>query len=388
MLLALAMCLLLQGAPNKPLPKDPSTFVKVADNAKLPSLALDAEGNAYVAFVRNGNVEVAVSTDGGATFSAPVTAFHEGGRDAAITNRGPHIAVDHQKRVYVAAPLCLAPPNSPVVNDLYYCVSTDKGKIFGKPYMINDAPKSGAESVLAAACGPGDFHAAWLDVKNGKPALLYGKFGADGKRSGKAVSVNATPCENCPPAIAVDGKGNPCVAWREANHDAASKENRQIFLACSTDGGRSFGAAQRLNSVDSGIAECPAEAPALAATADGKTLAAAWMDRRDLERDANIYWAFGPPGKFTRDTDAHDDRRYTQRRPTLAIDTDGLVWCAWEDGRLSTQRVFYTNTKDPVNVPLGDAKEMGGSAPCLAVGGGKVAVAYQSGENVGFRILR
>jgi len=386
-MIAVLVAALLQ-AQAKPLPKDPSTFVKVAENAKLPQLALDADGNAYVVFVRNGNVEVAVSTDGGATFGAPVTAMNEGGRDAAILNRGPRIAVDNQKRLYVSAPLCLAPPNSPIVNDLYVCVSTDKGKTFGKPYMINDAPKSGAESIHAVACGPGDLHVAWLDVKTGKPALLYARIGADGKRVGKVVAVNATPCEGCPPAVAVDGKGNPCVAWRESNHDAASKEHRQVFLACSTDGGRSFGAAARLNSVDSGITDCPAEGPALAAAPDGKLLAAAWMDRRDLERDANIYWAFGPPGKFARDTDPHDDRRYTQRRPTLAIDAEGTVWCAWEDGRLSTQRVFFTNSRVPANVPLGDAKEGGGSHPCLAAAGGKVAIAYQSGENIGFRILK
>jgi hypothetical protein len=387
-MLIVAMALLLQAQP-KPLPKDPSTFVKVADNAKLPALVLDADGNAYVAFVHNGNVEVAVSSDGGATFSAPVIAFNESGRDAALANRGPRIAVDNQKRVYVSAPLNLAPPKDAVVNDLYYCVSTDKGKTFGKPYMLNDAAKSGAESVHAAACGPGDFQVAWLDVKAGKPpALCYSKFGADGKRSGKVVVVNANPCEKCPPAIAVDGKGNPCVAWRESNHDAASKEHRQIYMACSTDGGRSFAAAQRLNSVDSGISDCPNEGPALAAAADGKQLAAAWMDRRDLERDANIYWAFGPPGKFARDTDPHDDRRYIQRRPTLAIDADGVVWCAWEDGRVSPQRVFFTNSKDPANIPLGDVKEMGSSAPALSFGGGKVAIAYQSGENIGFRILK
>jgi hypothetical protein len=112
------------------------------------------------------------------------------------------------------------------------------------------------------------------------------------------------------------------------------------------------------------------------------------MDRRDLERDANVYWAFGPPGKFARDTDPHDDRRYTQRRPTLAIDADGAVWCAWEDGRLSTQRVFITNSRVPANVPLGDAKEGGGSHPSLAAGGGKIAIAYQSGDHVGFRVLK
>jgi hypothetical protein len=279
-------------------------------------------------------------------------------------------------------------PDAAVVMDFYYAVSTDKGKTWTRPYPISE-PKTGAEAAHAAVAGPADFHVAWLSSSDEKPPVLrYAKFGADGKKNGKAIQVAAYPCERCAPAIAVDTKGTIAVAWREANHDAVSKENRQIFIAYSTDGGKTFGAAQRLNSIDSGLAECPYEPPALAATADGKTFAAAWMDRRDLERDANIYWAFGPPGKFARDTDPHDDRRFLQRRPTIAVEPDGTVWCAWEDGRLSTQRVFFASTTAHANVPLGDEKEGGGFAPCLAAGGGKVGIAYQSGESIGFRLLK
>jgi hypothetical protein len=388
MLLSLLLPLLLQAQGKAPaLPKDTSTLVKVADGAKAPSLAIDADGNVYVAFSHGGNIEVAASLDGGATFSAPVRALDAHGRDGGSPNRGARLAVDAQKRLYVSAPLTLAPPDAPLANDFYFAVSTDKGKTWTRPHPISE-PKTGSESAHASAAGSGDLHVAWLATSGTRPpALCYARFGADGKKTGKTVTLTANPCEGCPPAVGVDARGNPAVAWRESSHDAASKENRQIFIAWSSDGGKSFGAPARLNSVDSGLAECPNEPPVLAATADGKTWAAAWMDRRDIERDANIYWAFGPPGKFARDTDPHDDRRYIQRRPTLAIEPDGTVWCAWEDGRLSTQRVFFTNTKSPPNVPLGTDKEGGCFAPSLAAGGGKVGIAYQSGETVAFRLL-
>jgi hypothetical protein len=388
MISLLCALLLLQAQGKAPLPKDESTLVKVADQAKLPSLALDADGNAYVAFVRNGNIELAISTDGGKTFGAPVTAVGAGGRDAAIPNRGPRVCVDKQKRIFVSAPLCTAPPSSAVINDLYFAVSSDKGKTFSKPFMINESAGTASESVHAAAAGAGDLHAAWLDSKSAKGrSLLYAKFDAQGKRSGKIVVITGFACENCPPGIAVDPAGNPSVAWREGPREPGAQGNRQIFLSRSTDGGKSFAAPAQLNSLDSGLTECPHEAPAVASSADGKVLAAAWMDRRDLEHDANIYWSFGPPGKFGRDTDCHDDRRYIQRRPALAIDADGVIWCAWEDARLSTQRVFFTHSKTESNIPLGDAKEGGGSSPSLASNGGKVAIAYQFGDGVGFRVL-
>jgi hypothetical protein len=386
--LCLLAALLLQAPGAKPLPKDGSTLVKIADAAKTPWLAMDSDGNAYVVFSRGGNIEVAVSTDGGATFSAPVRAINAQGREPGSANRGPRIAVDAQKRLYVSAAISLAPPDQAAINDVYYAVSTDHGKSWKGPYLISEA-KTGAESVHATAASPADLHVAWLSTSGTKaPALCYAKVGADGKRPAKTLTLSSTPCESCPPAVGVDGKGNVAVAWRESGHDAASKENRNLFIAWSTDGGKTFGAPARLNSQDSGLTECPNEPPALAATVDGKTWAAAWMDRRDLERDANIYWAFGPPAKFGRDTDPHDDRRFIQRRPTLAVEPDGTVWCAWEDGRLSTQRVFFASTKAPANVPLGTDKEGGCFSPSMACGGGKVGIAYQSGESVAFRLLK
>src|SRR5437868_13135492 len=143
-MISLVLAVLLQAKPEKP--HDESTLVKVAENAKLPSLALDADRNAYVAFTRNGNIELSVSTDGGKTFSTPVTALNANGRDAGIANRGPRVCVDKSKRIYVSGPLCLAPPNSPIVNDLYFAVSSDHGKTFSKPFLINDAPGSASDS--------------------------------------------------------------------------------------------------------------------------------------------------------------------------------------------------------------------------------------------------
>jgi hypothetical protein len=374
------VALLLQAKPAPP--RDESAFVKVAEDARVPHLTFDSDGNAYVAFVRKGNIELAISTDGGKTFGAPVTVLNSGGKDAGVANRGPRVSIDKNKRVWVSGPLCLAPPNAPIVNDLYYAVSTDRGKTFSKPFMINEGAGTASLSVHAAAAGPGDLHVAWADTKKN---LLYARFDAAGKRVGKTVPLTGFYCEACPPGLAVDPGGNPTIAWRECPKDP--KANRQLFLSRSTDAGKSFATTTQLNSIDSGLSECPQDAPAAAFSADGKTFAAAWMDRRDVERDADVYWVFGTPGKLSPDTDCLDDRRYQQRRPALAVDPEGVVWCAWEDSRQSSQRIFFTNSKVDVNVPLGDPKEGPTSLPSLAASGARIALAYQSGKDVGFRVL-
>lgn len=333
------------------------TLQVVAENAKLPHLAFDADGNAYVALVRGGNIELAVSTDGGKTFTT-TRALDMKGKDIGIQNRGPRVAVDRQKRIYVSAPH---------EGNLLLAVSTDRGKTFSKPTVIPDAP----DAVHATAAGAGDLHVAWLGPK----ALFHARFDSGGKRIGKPVIITGLACEHCPPGLAVDPAGQPTVVWRE------SKTPRSVYLSRSTDGGRSFAAPVQLNSIETGLTECPQDAPA--ATTDGKTFAAAWMDRRDVERDADVYWVFGPPGRLSNDTDCLDDRRYQQRRPSLAIDADGVVWCAWEDSRLSALRVFYTHSKMEKNVPL----EGPGAWPSLAVAGAQVAVAYQAGPHVAFHVL-
>lgn len=362
----LLLVLLLQAKPAAP--RDESVLVPVATDARLPHLTFDVDGNAYVAVVRNGNTELAISTDGGKTFAAPVLALDLKKKDIGITNRGPRVAVDRAKRIYVSAPF---------ENTLLLAVSADRGKTFSKPAVIPDAP----DAVHGTAAGAGDVHVAWVATKDNVRTLLYARFDAGGKRAGKPVTITGLTCEHCPPAVAVDAAGNPVVAWRE------SKLPRSVFLSRSTDGGKSFAPAVQLNSLETGLTECPQEAPAAAFSPDGKTFGVAWMDRRDVERDADVFWSFGPPGKLSQDTDCLDDRRYNQRRPSLAIDGDGVVWCAWEDGRLSTLRVFYTHHKTDFNIALGDAKEGPGSWPSIAAGGGKVAIAYQLAKDVGFRIL-
>src|SRR5262245_23339961 len=184
--------------------------------------------------------------------------------------------------------------------------------------MINEGTGTASHCVHSAAAGPGELHVAWPDSKN---SLLYCKFDAAGKRIGKIVPITGFHCDACPPGLAVDPSGNPTVAWREGPKDP--KAQRQIFLSRSADAGKSFATAARLNTLDSGLTECALDAPAAAFSSDGRTFAAAWMDRRDVDRDADVYWVFGPPGKLSQDTDCLDDRRYQQRRPSLAIDADG-----------------------------------------------------------------
>jgi hypothetical protein len=227
----------------------------VARDAIQPHLAIDAEGAAYVAFLKDGQIQLAVSSDQGKTFSAPVVAIDAKGKARGGMQRGPRVAVDGKKTVYVTAPLTFdeAEFKKPYPTaDLYLAVSTDGGKTFSKPAMVNDVPKKAPESLhwLAASPGEGAF-VAWLDLRQrekGGQDLFLAKIADQGRKISRNLPVAMTLCECCAPGLAIDGKGNPSLVFREGG-----TTSRKVFLAVSTNGGTSFGKALRLNQGESKI---------------------------------------------------------------------------------------------------------------------------------------
>jgi hypothetical protein len=131
------------------------------------------------------------------------------------------------------------------------------------------------------------------------------------------------------------------------------------------------------------------DAPAVAVTSDGKKIAAAWMDTRSGGNNRDVQWTLGTGGKFTPETTVHDETRGTQGHPSLVFDSEGTAWCCWEDARADANRprIYAANSKTRKNFPVSEEPEGKCGYPTLAAGGGLVAVIYESGSGVSFRIL-
>ncbi|KAF0244706.1 MAG: hypothetical protein FD180_2298 [Planctomycetota bacterium] len=224
----------------------------VASGATQPQLAQDPEGAFYCTFIRSGNIEVSVSTDGGKTWSAPVVAIDAKGKARGGMQRGPRIGVDGKKNVFVTAPLCFDPEKQKEKypkNELWLASSKDGGKTFDPPVRVNDNEGSAAESLHQLAVSvAGDAHIVWLDDRAGKGnSLWYAK--ASGGKLSKNMKISPPVCPCCAPGIAIDAKGNPFVAWREMADDGS----REIFLTISRDAGKSFTPPARVNKKDTKI---------------------------------------------------------------------------------------------------------------------------------------
>ena len=227
----------------------------IARDANQPFAAIDGKGNVYVVFLKDGNVGIAVSNDRGKSFSSPKVAMDGKGKARGGMQRGPRVAVDGKGTIYVTAPLCFDPAEFSKrypTQDLYLATSTDGGKTFSKLARVNDVPKKAPESLHWLAASEDGAHVAWLDLRLNRPrnqSLAYAKI-VRGKVGRNLIASAGPLCECCAPGLAVDGKGNPILAYREGG----TKRSREIFLALSRNGGRSFGRPARVNRGATGAA--------------------------------------------------------------------------------------------------------------------------------------
>lgn len=242
-----AAILTLSLIQNGPVVKRPA--VEIATDAIQPQVAVDADGGVYVAFLHKGNISVSVSTDGGASFGPPVVAIDVQGRMQGGMQRGPRIGVDARKNIVVTATAVFDEAEFQrkyPTADLYIVTSRDRGKTWTKPVQVNEVSKQAPEALHWQAVTPnGEAHVAWLDRRGRQGPgqdISYARV-INGKVS-KNLQVASTVCECCAPGLAVDGTGNPWLAFREGGQ----KPSREVFAIYSTDNGASFSLPVQLNS--------------------------------------------------------------------------------------------------------------------------------------------
>lgn len=238
-------CLLLYAPAD---PDRASPQIEIASEAIQPQVAIDGEGNIYVAMLHKGNISVAVSTDGGKSFGEPVVAIDVRGRMKGGRQRGPRIGVDAKKNIIVTAPVVFDEAEFQKkypTADLYLVTSNDGGKTWTKPVRVNEVPKKAPESLHWLAVTPsGEAHIAWLDLRGrqGPGQDIYFAKVVNGKVS-KNNPIATNVCECCAPGLAVDTAGNPLVAFREGG----KKPSREIFAIRSANKGATFSRPVQLN---------------------------------------------------------------------------------------------------------------------------------------------
>ena len=266
-LLALACTAALAAAPVEIIPPD-------LRGAQQPQAAVGARGEIHVVFGREGTVYHTVSTDEARTFRAPVK-IATLPKLALGMHRGPRVAVTSERVIVTAI------SHEQKYGDMVVWTSTDGGAAWSLPQAVNTVPQSAREGLHALAASGPRVAVAWLDLR-GSGTELWAAVSENGGETWQPdarvyQSPDGSICQCCAPSLAFGPHGELAAMWRNSLGSA-----RDLYLALSRDGGRTFAPAAKLGTGTWKLNACPMDGGGLAFLRDA-TAAPMTVWRRDSQ---------------------------------------------------------------------------------------------------------
>lgn len=234
--------------------------------------------------------------------------------------------------------------------------SPDGGRTWEPPADVDAGGGARYRNDHALHVGPGGaVYVAWLADRghgtDGDTTNTWVSRSADGGRTWAppALVDPAKSCECCRVAVATDPRsaaggasGTVYAAWRKQLPGGI----RDIVVARSADGGRTWGAPARVHADDWQVDACPDAGPALATDAAGRVHVAWWTGRPGR---AGVQYARSDDGARTFGAAVPLKLAAVSRAShvQLAVSPAGdAVYAAWDDGTLQVPRVALRASRD------------------------------------------
>lgn len=312
-----------------------------------PDGAYDAGGRLYAVFSdsRSGQpqVYVAASGDEGQTFTParPVAA-------SAAAQRRPSVAAGPAGQVAVA----WQEAREGGREQIFVAVSSDGGATFSIPVAVEPLEAAQWEPDLAWQPGGMGVAVVWTDFREGLAPKIRIARSADGGRNwGASTRVDGS---NEVTERAEGSQLQPTIAWSGAALVAAWIDYRErdweVYAAASPGGDASFGTAEQISPEDD--AETLASDPQLAPGTDGR-IALVWDDQRERRGHHDVrgaQWVGGvwtPLPLLTGGADAGDF--LSRFRPSVAV-VHGELLTVFQD--LSVGKSGLMVARNPLDVAL------------------------------------
>lgn len=321
-------------------------------------------GVAWTARTEEGVTDVYSSTsrDSGRTFAAPVRVNKVAG-DVSVSGEQPPRIVLTPGRAGTPGITVVWTAKSPNGTRLVSARSADGGKSFGAAAALPGSAAGGNRGwESAAVTARGDVVAVWLDHREAtRPggaaaahqhgdtaqapvsatdgvarAQLSQLFFADLNQPSSARSLTAGVCYCCKTSIATGSGGTIVAAWRHVYPGSV----RDIAVAKSTDGGRTFTAPVRVSDDNWVLNACPENGPAVAVDRTN-AIHVVWPTllpgASGAEPTLALFYATSQDGvHFTKRQQLPTEG--AARHPQLAMDASGNVTVTWDEQVKSIRR--------------------------------------------------
>jgi hypothetical protein len=243
----------------------------VIAHGQMPAIAKDKKNNIHVVYGTGDSIMYIFSKDG-KSFSAPLLVAFVPDLFASAM-RGPQIAAVENGLIIMA---CDKEGN-------LHSFRKNTGGRWSKSKQVNGISGISKEGLTALDANGSNAYAAWLGVNNPKGQSVYFARSVDGGKSWNKnnivyASPSGTVCECCKPSLKVSGN-KVYIMFRNF-----LSGNRDLYLIGSSDGGKTFGQAQKLGVGSWQLDGCPMDGGGLA-IAENKTAETVWR------REGKIYRA-------------------------------------------------------------------------------------------------
>jgi hypothetical protein len=335
------------------------------------------------------DIYAALSVDGGRTFGSPVRVNDVPGDAKANGEQPPRVLV---KR---AALHVLWVSKRDGVSGILAAASTDGGRTFTRARAITPSGLTGMRGWESATLGAdGIVHAVWLDGRNAAPAGAEHHHGDARQdiyhamwKGGDApveTSVASDVCFCCKTAVVSRGS-DVFVAWRHLFPGGV----RDIAVARSADGGRTFGAPVRVSEDNWKIDACPDDGPAMDVDGNG-VLRVTWptlVKDGDTGRIAIFESTSRDEGATFTPRARVDGATGAAAHPRIAIGAGGASAVVWDELAEGSRRVFV---RPAGGAPVAVSEGRIASYPAIAAvrEGFVIAFTDQADTSSTIRVLR
>ena len=375
---------------ESPKPVRPADSVRgpAAPFSSYPTPHIDASGRLWLAFLEGDFVQVTSSPDRGKTFERAVRVNAQPEKIDANGENRPKLATAPGGKVYVTWTQKGAVRMTGAIR---FARSTDGGRTYSAPVTLNDDGLVTGHRFDALGVGPnGEVVVAWIDKRDREKALkrgekytgagLYFAVSQDGGRTfGANRKVKDGVCECCRLALGFDPAGVPVLVWR----DILPGGIRDHSLARLDPAGVSV---TRATLDDWKIEACPHHGPSISIGADG-THHLAWFTG-DGRKGGGVFYArssdlgrtFAEPLRF-------GDAEAASHPSVLSLGSSVfVVWKHAVDGAAVMSAASHDGGKTWSKPRLAAQTRHGSDHPLLASDGREVLLSWFTADE-GYRLV-
>lgn len=358
-------------------------------DAAEPVTVSASDGNVYVAWVNhnpNNQADVMVGRfDGqGKMHGAPVRVNPQAGVATAWRGDQPSVAVAKNGTVYVGW-TARVEADGKKGTDIYLSASNDMGQTFAAPVKVNDdkVPTAHGMHSLAVA-GDGHIYVSWLDERNvhvptpstkaeghhmeSNRDLFIAQSTDGGRTFSKNQKVASEACPCCKTAMAIAGDGTLYIGWRQV----LPGNYRHIAVTSSADAGATFSKPVIVSDDKWVLQGCPVSGPSLSVD-DAGVLKVLWYAAGEANKPG-LYFAESKDKGQSFSAGQLIAQETVRGTPVLAKSNNADV-AIWEmSGGAAAETKFRKLGSEAQSITLGSNAEL----PAAAFGNDGLLVAYIS----------